>query len=76
MKVQIDNAAVISASFTDSIRTFSATIASELAEVVFGSAHYSVLFFLGSLLFLFTFIIYVTGDIVLIKLKDKLQGTR
>ncbi len=39
------NAAVISASFSDSIRTFSATIASELAEVVFGSAHYSVLFF-------------------------------
>lgn len=68
------NAAVVSASFSDSIRTFSATIASELAEVVFGSAHYSVLFFLGSLLFLFTFIINTSGDIILIKLKDKLQG--
>ncbi len=68
------NAAIVSSAFTDSIRTFSATIASELAEVVFGSAHYSVLFFLGSLLFLFTFIINMTGDIVLIRLKEKLQG--
>ncbi len=70
------NAAIVSASFADSIRTFAATIASELAEVVFGSAHYVVLFFLGSLLFLFTFIINTTGDIILIKLKDKLQGGR
>ena len=51
------NAAVISASLTDSVRTFSATIAAELAEVVFGSSHYTVLFFIGSLLFVFTFMI-------------------
>ncbi|HBC46199.1 MAG TPA: phosphate ABC transporter permease subunit PstC, partial [candidate division Zixibacteria bacterium] len=37
------NAAITSASFTDSIRTLSATIAAELAEVVFGSPHYNVL---------------------------------
>jgi phosphate transport system permease protein len=68
------NAAIISGSFTDSIRTFSATIAAELAEVVFGSAHYSVLFFIGTLLFVFTFIINAGGDIALNKLREKLQG--
>ena len=68
------NAAVLSWSMTDSIRTFSATIAAELAEVVFGSAHYSVLFFIGSLLFVFTFIINLGGDLILSRLKTKLQG--
>jgi len=68
------NAAIISASLTDSIRTFSATIAAELAEVVFGSAHYDVLFFIGTLLFIFTFLINLGGDLVLLKLKERLQG--
>jgi phosphate transport system permease protein len=68
------NAAVISLSFTDSIRTFSATIASELAEVVFGSAHYNVLFFIGSLLFAFTFVINLGGEMVLSRLKLRMQG--
>ena len=68
------NAAVISASFTDSIRTFSATIAAELAEVVFGSAHYSVLFFIGTLLFIFTFLINLGGDIFLNRVKERMQG--
>lgn len=68
------NAAIISASITDSIRTFSATIAAELAEVVFGSGHYTVLFMIGSLLFVFTFLINLTGDVVLSKLKERLQG--
>ena len=49
------NAAIVSASLADSTRTISATIAAELAEVVFGGAHYTVLFFLGTLLFLVTF---------------------
>ncbi len=68
------NAAVISASLTDSVRTFSATIAAELAEVVFGSAHYNVLFFIGSLLFIFTFLTNLGGDIVLARLKVRFQG--
>ena len=68
------NAAIISGSFTDSIRTFSATIAAELAEVVFGSAHYSVLFFIGTLLFIFTFIINAGGDVILNRLRERLQG--
>jgi phosphate transport system permease protein len=68
------NAAIVSGSLTDSIRTFSATIAAELAEVVFGSAHYSVLFFIGTLLFIFTFIINLGGDMVLHRLKERIQG--
>jgi phosphate transport system permease protein len=35
----------------------SATIGAEMAEVVFGDTHYRVLFLLGSLLFIFTFIL-------------------
>ncbi|MDD3730847.1 MAG: phosphate ABC transporter permease subunit PstC [candidate division Zixibacteria bacterium] len=68
------NAAIISASFADSIRTISATIAAELAEVVFGGAHYSVLFFLGTLLFVFTFLINMGGDYILTRIKVKFQG--
>ncbi len=68
------NAAIISWSFVESVRTFSATIAAELAEVVFGSAHYSVLFFIGTILFIFTFIINLGGDIVLFRLKERMQG--
>ncbi|MFH2037704.1 MAG: phosphate ABC transporter permease subunit PstC [Candidatus Zixiibacteriota bacterium] len=68
------NAAIISASFLDSVRTFSATIAAELAEVVFGSAHYSVLFFIGTLLFLFTFAINLGGELFLKNLKERFQG--
>lgn len=68
------NAAIISAGFTESIRTFSATIAAELAEVVFGSPHYNVLFFIGTLLFIFTFVINLGGDFILNRLKERLQG--
>lgn len=49
------NAAMVSINPFDSVRTLSATIGAEMAEVVFGDTHYSVLFFIGSLLFIFTF---------------------
>lgn len=49
------NAAMISVNPFDSVRTLSATIGAEMAEVVFGDTHYSVLFLIGSLLFIFTF---------------------
>jgi phosphate transport system permease protein len=68
------NAAIASTSILDSVRTFSATIAAELAEVVFGSGHYTVLFLIGSLLFAFTFMINLGGDLVLSRLKERLQG--
>lgn len=68
------NAAIISVGLTESVRTLSATIAAEMAEVVFGSAHYNVLFFIGTLLFLFTFVTNLGGDYVLNRLREKFQG--
>ncbi|RKX26583.1 MAG: phosphate ABC transporter permease subunit PstC [Candidatus Zixiibacteriota bacterium] len=68
------NAAIISGSLTDSMRTISASIAAELAEVVFGSAHYSVLFFLGTLLFVITFLINLCGELAVTRMKQRLQG--
>jgi phosphate transport system permease protein len=68
------NAAVLSWSPTDSIRTFSATIAAELGEVVVGSAHYHVLFFLGAALFLLTFLLNLMGHWYVGRLQKKLQG--
>jgi phosphate transport system permease protein len=49
------NAALVTVNPFDSVRTLSATIGAEMAEVVFGDTHYSVLFFIGALLFIFTF---------------------
>jgi phosphate transport system permease protein len=69
------NAALNSADPFESVRTFAATIGSEMAETVFGDTHYSVLFFIGSLLFIFSFGLnalaefYVKG-----KLIKKIQG--
>ena len=68
------NAAIISANPADSIRTLSATVAAELAEVVFGGGHYAVLFFIGTLLFVFTFLVNLGGDLVLHRLKERVQG--
>jgi phosphate transport system permease protein len=68
------NAAIVSGSFVDSVRTLSATIAAELAEVVFNSAHYNVLFLIGTLLFIFTFITNLGGELVLTRLKTRFQG--
>lgn len=48
------NAAIMSPSLFDSTRTMSATIAAEMGEVVFESAHWSVLFFIGVQLFALT----------------------
>ncbi len=49
------NAALSTINPFDSVRTLSATIGAEMAEVVFGDTHYSVLFLIGSILFIFTF---------------------
>lgn len=68
------NAAVLSWSPVDSVRTFSATIAAELGELVQGSPHYHVLFFIGAFLFILTFIINLMGRWWVGKLQKKLQG--
>jgi phosphate transport system permease protein len=56
------NAAMISMNPFDSVRTLSATIGAEMAEVVFGDTHYNVLFLIGSLLFIFTFLLNALAE--------------
>lgn len=68
------NAAITSADPLDSVRTLSASIAAELAEVVVGSPHYATLFFLGALLFSVTFIINVAAGVFVDRLRKKLAG--
>ena len=58
------NAAMISMNPFDSVRTLSATIGAEMAEVVFGDTHYNVLFLIGSLLFIFTFALNALAEIL------------
>ena len=66
------NAAILSASPADSVRTLSATIAAELAEVVFGGPHYTVLFALAVLLFVITFGINFVGDQAISRMKRRM----
>jgi phosphate transport system permease protein len=69
------NAALWSANPFESVRTFAATIGAEMAETVFGETHYSVLFFIGSLLFIFSFALNVLAEFyVKGKLIKKFQG--
>lgn len=51
-------------SLFDSVRALTATIAAELGETAVGSEHYQALFTLGILLFVVTFCINLTADIV------------
>jgi len=49
------NAAIVTLSPFDPVRTMTATIAAEMGEVTFGSAHYQALFWVGLILLLATF---------------------
>ncbi len=49
----------------DSVRALTATIAAELGETAVGSDHYRALFTLGILLFVVTFVINLTADLVI-----------
>jgi phosphate transport system permease protein len=69
------NAAMTSISIADPVRTFSATIGAEMGEVIWGSAHYSILFFLGVLLFIVSFTLNaITELFIKQRLAKKLQG--
>ncbi|MBM2840776.1 MAG: phosphate transporter permease [Bacteroidetes bacterium] len=57
------NAALLSLNFLEPVRTMSATIGAEMAEVVFGDTHYNVLFLLGAILFIFTFTLNGVAEI-------------
>jgi phosphate transport system permease protein len=51
-------------SIFDSVRALTATIAAELGETAVGSDHYQVLFTIGIFLFLITFVINLTADLI------------
>ena len=68
------NASVVSWNLFDSTRTMTATIAAELAETVFGGHHYRILFLIGALLFLVTFLSNLLADVVIHRLKNRLEG--
>jgi phosphate transport system permease protein len=70
------NASIVSGSLFDSARTITATIAAELGEVVFGSAHYRILFLIGVLLFAVTFLTNLLADVVMHRLRQNLEGKR
>ncbi len=53
-----------------------ATIAAEMAEAVVGGPHYRILFMLGSLLFVVTFVSNLIGELVINRLKHQLEGKR
>lgn len=70
------NASIVSWSFLDSARSITATIAAELGEVVFGGAHYRILFLIGILLFAVTFLTNLVADLVMHRLKARMEGKR
>ena len=55
----------------DSVRALTATIAAELGDTVTGGSHYGSLFTLGILLFVVTFAINLTADIVVRGIRRK-----
>jgi phosphate transport system permease protein len=57
------NAAMLSFNMLEPVRTMSATIGAEMAEVVFGDTHYNVLFMLGAILFIFTFALNAVAEV-------------
>jgi phosphate transport system permease protein len=57
------------------VRTLSATIAAEMAEAVFGSGHYSILFFIGAFLFVMTGVLNWIGDRLNRRLRERLFGS-
>lgn len=68
------NAAITSLSLLDPLRTLSATIAAEMGEVVVGSEHYAALFFMGTLLFVITFISNSVGQWVIRGMQRRMGG--
>lgn len=67
------NAAVITVDVFNSVRTISATIAAEMGEVSQGSAHYFALFFIGIVLFSFTFLLNLIVDLTFYKSKKRIR---
>ena len=64
------NAAAMPHSFLDPVRTLTATIAIELGEVPYGSTHYHALFVVALILFVMTFLVNLTAEIVMSRYQE------
>ncbi len=69
------NADIVSWNLGDSARSMSATIAAEMGEVVVGSPHYALLFFIGVELFIFTFVLNMVASTWTKKVLQRLTGS-
>ncbi len=65
------HAVKIPSSIFDSVRALTATIAAELGEAAVGSQHYQALFTIGIFLFLITFVINLTADLIVRGIKRR-----
>ncbi len=74
--LMVCSASVMSWSIFDSARSITTTIAAEMAEAVSGGHHYRILFMLGALLFAVTFASNMVADVVMHRLKRRLEGKR
>ena len=68
------HAVQIPTSVLDPIRTLTATIAAELGEAVKGGDHYRVLFVIGLVLFVVTFVVNLTADLVVKGIRNERHG--
>lgn len=68
------NAADLTFNLFRSMRSMTATIAAEMGEVSFESNHYYALFVIGMVLFVFTFILNLIAELILNKMRKKLQS--
>jgi len=55
------------------VRTMTATIAAEMGEVANGSTHYHVLFMIGIVLFLFSFVVNVAASLVVFQQRKRAE---
>jgi phosphate transport system permease protein len=65
-------AAVMPKTFLSPVRPMTATIAAEMGEVTVGSDHYHVLFLIGLVLFLITFIFNIIAELISRRFRIKL----
>ena len=65
------NAPAFPKGFLSSIRTMTANIAIELGEVPYFTTHYYALFAIGFVLFIITFLVNLTSDLILHKFRER-----
>jgi phosphate transport system permease protein len=68
------NAPILDWNIFHSVRTLSATVAAEMPEAVVGSSHYHVLFFIGFILLIVSFVVNCLSQLAISSLQRKFVG--